>query len=354
LGIADALEAQARSRFSEIETKTEKEIDVVESKYRQQLVQAASFRKEKEAEVMDYQSQADALEQIVNARAEQLLAEAQAVTKIGQNEVEELEVALWAVQQRGDAQYSKLMAEAESISDSQEALALQIDAQIDSAHRYLKAELAKIENTIQSAERIAQADLQQAMAQATVLRQKTEAEISRTNAQFTMENAVLKSEIERDRKLALSQSIRGEAVCDRMMADANTSKTCKNANIDAEHATARADMNIMLAANSAKRNAAQVYLDAVKAKFNARIQQVKAERIIDMADKNSATALRRTDLTSALANAMAAREDSKRKLAELREKQVMLHTASLVNWSAKLASFRNDSTEFEAVKMGSN
>ncbi|MHC4596020.1 MAG: hypothetical protein ACYS19_13905, partial [Planctomycetota bacterium] len=36
LGIADALEAQARSRFSEIETKTEKEIDVVESKYRQQ------------------------------------------------------------------------------------------------------------------------------------------------------------------------------------------------------------------------------------------------------------------------------------------------------------------------------
>jgi hypothetical protein len=139
-----------------------------------------------------------------------------------------------------------------------------------------------------------------------------------------------------------------------MMADANTSKTCKNANIDAEHATAQADMNIMLAANSAKRKAAQVYLDAVKARFNARIQQVKAERVIDMADKSSAMALKRSDLASTLANAMAAREDSKRKLTELREKQDMLHTASLVNWSAKLASFQNDSTEFEAVEIGSD
>ncbi len=113
-------------------------------------------------------------------------------------------------------------------------------------------------------------------------------------------------------------------------------------------------MNIMLAANSAKRKAAQVHLDAVKARFNARIQQVKAERIIEMADKNSVTALKQTDLTSALANAMAAREESKRKLAELREKQVMLHRASLVNWSAKLAKFQNDSTELEGIKMSSN
>ncbi|GAH47396.1 unnamed protein product, partial [marine sediment metagenome] len=52
LAIADALEAQARARFSEIETKTEKEMDVVESKYRQHLVQAESFRKETEAEVI--------------------------------------------------------------------------------------------------------------------------------------------------------------------------------------------------------------------------------------------------------------------------------------------------------------
>ncbi|MBW7990888.1 MAG: hypothetical protein FVQ84_12850, partial [Planctomycetes bacterium] len=44
LGIADALEAQARARFSEIEIKIEKEMDVVESKYRQQVVQAESFR----------------------------------------------------------------------------------------------------------------------------------------------------------------------------------------------------------------------------------------------------------------------------------------------------------------------
>jgi len=351
LAIADALEAQARSRFSEIETKTEKEMDVIESKYRWHVVQAESFRKEKEAEVLDYQSQANALEQISNARAEQLLAEAGAVTVCGQNDVEELKVTLWAVQQRGDAQHTKLVAEAQSISDSQEALALQIDAQVDSGRRYLDAELAKIENSIQSAERIAQADYQQSLTQASVLQQKRDAEISRINAQSTMEHAILKAQTNRDRDLALSQSLRGEAVCDRMIANANTTKMCENANIDAKHATAQADMDIILAANSGKREAAQVYLDAVKARFNARIQQVKAERVINTANEHNAMALKRTDLASALAQARAAREESKLKLAELRKRQAELQTASMVNWSAKLAMFKNDGTEFKAVEM---
>jgi hypothetical protein len=351
LAIADALEAQARSRFSEIETKTEKEMDVTESKYRQQIVEAESFRKEKEAEVMDYQSQANALEQIVNARAAQLFAEAEAVTTCGENDVKELKVTLWAVRQRGDAKYSKLMAEAQSISDSQEALALQIDAQVDSARRYLEAELVKIDNSIQSSERIAQADYQQALTQASVLRQKRDAEISRINAQSTLEHAILKAQIERDRELALSQSLRGEAACDRMIANANTTKLCENANIDAKHATAQADINIALAANSAKRDAAQVYLDAVKARFKARIQQVKAERLIDSVDEQNAMALKRTDLASAVAKAMAAREDSKRKLAELRKRQVELQTASMVNWSDKLAILKNDSAEFKTFEM---
>jgi len=95
-GIADALEAQARTRFTEIEIKIEKEMDVVESKYRQQVVQAESYRKEMEAEVIDLRSQANALEQITNARADQLFAEAQAVTNRGENDVKELKVKLWA------------------------------------------------------------------------------------------------------------------------------------------------------------------------------------------------------------------------------------------------------------------
>ncbi|GAH63957.1 unnamed protein product, partial [marine sediment metagenome] len=183
------------------------------------------------------------------------------------------------------------------------------------------------------------------------LRQKRDAEISRINAQSTMEHAILKAQTDRDRELALSQSLRGEAVCDRMIANANTSKMCENANIDAKYATAQADMDIILATNSGKREAAQVYLDAVKARFNARIQQVKAERVIDTANEQNALALKRTDLASALAQAMAAREDSKRKLAALRKRQAELQTASLVNWSAKLAMFKNDSTEFKAFEM---
>ena len=346
LAIADALEAQARSRFTEIETKTEKEMDIVESQYRQQVVQAESFRKEIEAEVMDLRSQATAMEQIASARTEQLLTEAQAVNEIGENDIEELTVTLWAVQQRGDAEYSKLVTEAQSISDSQEALALQIDAQVDSARRYLQAALAKIENSIKSSIRIAQADYQQALTEATVLRQKTDAEVRRINAQFTMEHAISKAQIERDKELALSQTLRGEAACGRMIANANLTNMRENANLDAKYATAQADMNIILSANSAKRDSAQVYLDAVKARFNARIQQVKAERVVEEAEEYNAIAIKRTDLAGALAQAMAAREESKRKLVALQKRQAELHTASLTNWSDKLAMFRNSSTEF--------
>lgn len=347
LAIADALEAQARSRFSEIETKTEKEMDVVESKYRQQVVQAESFRKVKEAEVLDYQSQANALEQIAKARAEQLLAEAKSVIVCGKNDVKELETVLWAVQQRGNAQYSKLVAEAQSISDSQEALALQIDAQIESARQHLEAELSKIDNSLVAAERIAQADYQQTLMHATVLRQKTDAEISRTNAQLTMEHTILTAQIERDKELALSQTFRSEAACNRMIADASMSKICGNANIDAKYAAARADMDIILTTNRAKRQAAQSYLDAVKARFNARIQQVRAERVIDMAQDYNIMAVKRTDLASALSQAMAAREDSNRKLAKLKKRQTELQTASMANWSDKLAMFKNGNIDFD-------
>ncbi len=341
LAIADALQAQARTRFSELEIKTEKEMDVVESKYRQQIVQAESFRKEKEAEVIDLRSHANALEQITNARADQLFAKAQAITKSGENDIKELKVQLWAVEQRGDAQYSKLVTEAKSITDSQGALAIQFDAQVDSAQKYLEAELAKIDNSIQSGQRIAKADYQQAMTQVNVLRQKTDAEVNRINAQFTMENTILKAQIERDKELALSQSLRGEAVCDRVVANVQTARVCKYANIDAKHATAQADMNIVLAANSANRDSAQVYLDAVRARFNARIQQVKSERLVDSASQHNASALRRTDLATAMAKAVAAREESNRKLSELQKRQAELHTASMVNWSSKLAMIKN-------------
>ena len=326
-------------------------MDVSESKYRQQLVQAESFRKEKEAEVMDYQSHAEALEQITNARAEQLLAEAQAITECGQNDDKALDVGLWAVQERGDARYSKLMAEAQSISDSQEALALQIDAQIDSAGKYLDAELAKIEISTESAQRIAKADYQQATTQATVLQQKTDAQISRTNAQFTMEHSILQAQIERDKDLAYNQTLRGKAACERMIADARMIKIRENANIDAKNTTAQAEMDIILAANTAKRDSAQAYLNAVKARFNARIQQVKAERQVDRADELNILAIRRTDLATALAKATAAREDSTRRLAELKKRQAELQTASLANWSNKLAMFKNVSTQPNAIQI---
>ncbi len=349
--IADALEAQASARFEEIETKMQKEMDVAESTYRQHVAQAESFRKENEAEAQDYRSQALAMEQITHARAEQLLAEAEAVTKCGQKEIEEMEIKLWALQQRGDAQYAKLMTEASSIAGSQEALALQLDAQIAAAGKSLAAELARIDNSIQSAEIIAKADYQESLTQANVLRQKTEAEINRTNAQFTMEYAVSRAQIDRDRNLALSQINRGEAACDRIIADALASKTSENANLDARHAAAQADMNIILADNTAKREAAQSYLDAVKTRFLARVEQVKAERAIDTAGTQFAMAIKRTDLDSALGEAMAARENSNRKLAELQKKQEELQKASLVNWSAKLAVVKNDVLDFEPVQM---
>ena len=349
LAIADALEAQARSRFSEIETKTQKEMDVVESVYRQQVVQAESYRKEMDAEVMDHQSQANALDQISNARADQIVAEADALEKSGLNDVKELEVNLWAAQQRGDAQYAKLMKEAESVGDSQEALAVQIDAQVESARKYLDAELAKIDNSIQASEQIAQADYQQALTQAKVVRQRIDAEISRTNAKYTMEHTIAKAQIQRDKELALSQNFRSEAACDRMVANANTTKVCQSADFDAKYAGAQADMNIVLSANSAKRESAQAMLDAVKARFNARIQQVRAERVSEIADRQTLVVMKRTDLASALAKAMAAREESNVKLATLQKRQQELQDASLANWSDKLAMFKDGKTGYSSI-----
>ncbi|MBW8014554.1 MAG: hypothetical protein FVQ82_00045 [Planctomycetes bacterium] len=338
--IADALEAQSRARFNELEIKMAKEMDVTESKYRQHVAQAESFRMETEAEVIDFRSQANAFEQIAEARADQLLAESQALSISGQNDIEELKIKLWAAQERGDAGYLKLMTEAKSVRDSKEALALQIDAQIDSARRYLSAELAKIGNAISSGERIAQADYQEAITQATVVQQKTEAEIARIHAQFAMEHAITKARIIRDRELARSQTLRGEAACDRLVADARATSLSEKAGFDAKRAGAEADMNIILAQNAAKRESAKVKLNAVKARFAARIQQVKAERVIVAAVEHNEMAKRRTDLASVLDQAMAAREESNRKLAELQKKQAALQTASLVNWSDKLADFR--------------
>ena len=125
-----------------------------------------------------------------------------------------------------------------------------------------------------------------------------------------------------------------------MVAIANTSKLCEDANIDADKMTAMADMNIILTNNTAKRDSAQAYLSAIKARFNARVQQVQAERVVDMAQEHNNMAIKRTDLASALAKATAAREDSSRKFSELKKRQSELQTASVVNWSSKLAMFK--------------
>ena len=239
------------------------------------------------------------------------------------------------------------MTEAQSVSDSREALALQIDAQVDAAARCLEAELAKIANSIQTSSQIADADYRQSTTQGTVLKQKTDAGISRANAQFAMDHAILNAQIERDKRLAASQVLRGQATCDRMVANANTSKLCGYANLDAELATAQADIDIILAANSSKRDAAQVYLDAVKARFNARVQQVQAERVINMTEEQTTMTARRTDLASALNQAKAARENTNRKLAVLKKRQTELQTASMVNWSDNLAKFQKSSADFK-------
>ncbi len=80
------------------------------------------------------------------------------------------------------------------------------------------------------------------------------------------------------------------------MANANASKTCEIAVLDSKNASAEANMNILLADNTAKREAANAYLDAVKSRFASRVEQVKSERAIDMADKQYTLAMKHTDL----------------------------------------------------------
>jgi len=136
-----------------------------------------------------------------------------------------------------------------------------------------------------------------------------------------------------------------------MVAEANAQKVCRNADLDAQLATAEAEMNILLANNASKRQAAQSYLDAVKARFASRVEQVKAERIVDAAGEQAQMALKRTDLAAAVAKATAAREESSRKLAELQRRQAELQTASLTDWSEKLATYKNAATEFDVTEV---
>ena len=81
------------------------------------------------------------------------------------------------------------------------------------------------------------------------------------------------------------------------------------------------------------------------------MEQVKAERAIDLADAQYAMAIKRTDLESALGQALAARENSNRKLAELQKRQSEMQTASMVNWSAKLAKFKDGDIDLKPVYM---
>lgn len=69
--------------------------------------------------------------------------------------------------------------------------------------------------------------------------------------------------------------------------------------------------------------------------------------IIEQAGQENAVALKRTDLATALAEANAARENSARKLAELKKRQSELQVASMTNWSDKLAMVRNAAAELD-------
>ena len=230
--------------------------------------------------------------------------------------------------------------EADSVEQSEHAMANELQAQITAADRTLKAELTKLDRTVDSAIIIAQANYDEAMARAHVFSRKTDVEVVRLKARNEMAGAVAAAEIEHNRNLIFSNSLRAEADIDRLLASAHSDREHAEAMADAHQAAIAADSHVARAQANAHRQIASARTDAVEALFNARIVQADSARIRADTDRFREILHRRTNLEAAFAQAESARAASRTRLAELRKHQHLLQETALKNWDARLAGLK--------------
>jgi hypothetical protein len=330
--IADAIEQQVEAKLAETNAQTGATLAIAKASFTQALVEADAFRRETKAQISELHAQAKAFLDTASAIASQFNSESQSVAKQGESEATALETQLQSTKQRGQAEYNRLIAEANSVGQSQDALAAQLDAQIAAGTTTLQAELQTLDQTVQSQTIVATATYQEDLARAEVTGRKAEVEIARLQARNALAKSLAEADISRTRNLIYIQNLKGEAQIERLTAMATSDAQQALALAQADETTAHADAQIDAAQVTAHRRTAEAREQAIRAVFDSRLVQVNSERIRDLTNEYRNTSFRQIHVDTAVAEAKAAREATRNRLADLRQRQGELQNAALKDW----------------------
>ncbi len=301
------------------------------------MVEAEGFRRKVLAEVSEMRALAKATLDDGSARSQVLRKEAQVVMDNGQEEVEAIRAKLRSTEEQGEAESNCFLTEANSIEKGKTALAEQIDAQISAAERELVADLSNLDRKIESGTTIAETNYYEMLAQAESLGLQTEMEIKRMAARNSFEKVLAQAEIERLHDMNFLEGIIDEAQIDRRMAETLADRSNSDALNDAEQVAIQVQADTFSAKVDAQRRIAAARSTTVKSLFNTRVVEVDTDRIKERADALVKASRERANAETILAEAEAAREMTRERMARLVKHQASLQRAAVTDWDSRLS-----------------
>ncbi|UCE60081.1 MAG: hypothetical protein JSU63_21885 [Phycisphaerales bacterium] len=301
------------------------------------IVEAEAFRRNALADVSELRALAKATLDDGAARSQAFRKEAQVVRDNGQEEIEAIQAELRSTEEQGEAESNRFLAEANSIEKGKTALAKQIDAQIIAAEQELVADLSNLDRRIESGTTIAETNYYEMLAQAESLGLQTEMEIKRMAGRNAFERALAQAEIERVHDMNFLEGIMDEAQIDRRMAVALADRSNSDALNDAEQVAIQAQADTFSAEVDAQRRIAAARASTVNSLFNTRVVEVDSDRIKEKADALVKASRERANAETILAEAEAAREKTRERLARLVKHQASLQRAAVTDWDSRLA-----------------
>lgn len=337
LSVADALHLEADAALAEEKAGIAAELEAGRSAYDYAMVEAEAFRGNSLAEVAELRAQAKATLEDGTARVRALRKGAQVVMDNGQEEVDAIQAKLRSTEEQGKAEADRLLVEADSIEKSETALAEQIDAQLAAAEKELTADLSNLDRQIESGTTIAGTNYNEMLAQAESLGLQAEMEIKRLDGRNDLEKALAQAQIERFHDINFIDAIKGDADVERRLATALADRSSSDAVADAEQVAIQAQADTFSAAAEAQRRIATIRANSVKSLFNTRVVEVVTDRVKEKADALVKDSRQRANAETLLAEAEAARDKTKERMARLVKHQVSLQRAAVKDWDSRLA-----------------
>lgn len=341
---ADAIHLQAVASLAEQNSNVTAGMANARSAYDLALVEAESTRMDALAQVTELRAIAKANRLEGEAKADALHKEAQMTMANGQNEIDALQAAMQATEEQGEATTSRLLAQAQSVEQSEAALAEQIESQIAMADSELVAELAQLERAIESGITVAEANYVEMLAEAESVGLQAEMEIKRLFARNELERALAQAEIARLHDVHFTDSIRAEALVDRYVAETLAERSYADAIHDANSVRIGTEFDKTSATITALRGSAAARANFFKTRFNSRITEADSERIKAKAAVLVKSMHEQANAKSILAEARAARGETKKRLARLVKHQEALQRAAVKDWDSRL--YKNPSAGF--------